>query len=58
MDDEKIIALFAAYNKATANWQGDWYGDIPMTEDEANAILTKYPRIDQGMRPIEEFLNS
>ena len=43
---------FAAYNKATASWQGDWYGDIPMTEAEANAILAKYPRIDQGMIPI------
>ena len=48
---------FAAYNKATASWQGDWYGEIPMTEDEANAILAKYPRIDQGMRPISELLN-
>ena len=48
---------FVAYNKATASWQGDWYGDIPMTEDAANAILAKYPRIDQGMRPISELLN-
>ena len=48
---------FTAYNKATACWQGDWYGEIPMTEEEANAILAKYPRIDQGMRPIEELLN-
>lgn len=47
---------FTAYNKATASWQGDWYGEIPMTEEEANAILAKYPRIDQGMRPIEELL--
>ena len=48
---------FVAYNKATASWQGDWYNEIPMTEEEANAILAKYPRIDQGMRPIEELLN-
>ena len=48
---------FAAYNKATASWQGDWYGEIPMTEEEANNILVQYPRIDQGMRPISEFLN-
>ena len=48
---------FVAYNKATASWQGDWYNEIPMTEEEANAILSKYPRIDQGMRPIEELLN-
>ena len=48
---------FVAYNKATASWQGDWYNDIPMTEDEANSILAKYPRVDQGMRPISELLN-
>ncbi|MBQ6720405.1 MAG: hypothetical protein IJN20_08690 [Oscillospiraceae bacterium] len=48
---------FAAYNKATASWQGDWYGEVPMTEDEAKAILAKYPRIDQGMQPISELLN-
>ena len=47
---------FLAYNKATASWQGDWYNEVPMTEAEANAILTKYPRIDQGMRPISELL--
>ena len=48
---------FVAYNKATASWQGDWYNNIPMTEEEANAILSQYPRVDQGMRPIEELLN-
>lgn len=48
---------FVAYNKATASWQGDWWGEKPMTKEEAEAILAKYPRIDQGMRPISELLN-
>lgn len=47
---------FVAYNKSTASWQGDWHNEIPMTEEEAQEILAKYPRIDQGMRPIEELL--
>jgi len=55
LDEEPLE--FIAYNKATASWQGDWYGEIPMTEEEANAILARYPRIDQGMRPISELLN-
>ena len=53
--EEKNLG-FTAYNKATASWWGDWHNEIPMTEDEANAILAKYPRIDQGMIPIEELL--
>ena len=53
---EKEELDFVAYNKATANWQGDWYGDIAITEAEANTILAKYLRIDQGMRPIAELL--
>ena len=53
---ETELLEFVAYNKATASWQGDWYHDVPMTEAEANAILAKYPRIDQGMRPISELL--
>lgn len=48
---------FVAYNKATTSWQGDWYNEKPLHEEEANAILAKYPRIDQGMRPISEILN-
>lgn len=48
---------FVAYNKATASWQGDWWNEKPLTEAEANAVLEKYPRIDQGMRPISELLN-
>lgn len=53
--EEKNLG-FAAYNKATASWWGDWHNEIPMTEDEANAILAKYPRIDQGMIPIADLL--
>ena len=53
---EKELLEFVAYNKATASWQGDWHNDVPMTEAEAKAILAKYPRIDQGMRPISELL--
>lgn len=55
LDEEPLE--FAAYNKATASWQGDWFGEKPMTEEQANAILARYPRIDQGMRPISELLN-
>lgn len=44
------------YNKATASWQSDYYGTT-ITEADAQAIIAKYPRIDQGMRPISELLN-
>lgn len=47
---------FVAYNKATAQWQGDWQGEIPIAEADANAILCKYPRLDQGMLPIEKLI--
>jgi len=53
---ETELLDFVAYNKSTASWQGDWWNENPLTEDEAHAILAKYPRIDQGMRPIEELL--
>ena len=53
---ETETLAFAAYNKATASWQGDWWNEAPMTEKDAKAILAKYPRIDQGMRPISELL--
>lgn len=46
---------YAGYNKATASWQSDWDG-TPMDTAEAEAILAKYPRIDQGMRPISELI--
>lgn len=44
------------YNKSTAGWQTDWWDEEPISEETANAILAKYPRIDQGMRPISELL--
>lgn len=47
---------FAAYNKATDSWESD-YDATPMEKEAAEAILAKYPRIDQGMRPIAELLN-
>ena len=46
---------FTVYNKATAAWQSDFY-DTTMSTPEAEAILAKYPRIDQGMRPISELM--
>ena len=54
---ETEVLDFVAYNKSTASWQADWWDNIPITEEEANAILAKYPRIDQGMRPISELYN-
>lgn len=54
---EKELLDFAAFNKATAGWQGDWWNEEPISEAEADSILAKYPRIDQGMQPIEEFLD-
>ena len=44
------------YNKSTAGWQTNWWDEEPISEAEAQAILAKYPRIDQGMRPISELL--
>lgn len=46
---------YAAYNKATAAWQSDRDG-TPMDTAEAEAILAKYPRIGQEMRPVSELL--
>ena len=54
---EKETLDFVTYNKATASWFTDWWDEEQISEDEANAILAKYPRIDQGMRPISELLN-
>ena len=53
---EAELLEFAAYNKSTASWQDDWYGDVPLTEEEVNAITAKYPHVDQGMRPISELI--
>ena len=47
---------FVVYNKSTASWQTDWWDEQPITEQEAKDILARYPRIDQGMRPISELL--
>ena len=44
------------YNKSTAGWQTDWWDEEPISEEAAQAVLAKYPRIDQGMRPISELL--
>ena len=54
---ETEVLDFVVYNKSTASWQADWWDNIPITEEEADAILAKYPRIDQGMRPISELYN-
>lgn len=52
---ELEVLAYAAYNKATASWQSDRDG-TPMDAAEAEAILARYPRIDQGMRPISELI--
>ena len=54
---QQEILDFVAYNKSTASWQTDWWDEEPISEEEANTILAKYPRIDQGMCPISELLN-
>lgn len=52
---ERETLAYAGYNKATASWQSDRDG-TPMSTAEAEAILVKYPRIDQGMKPISELI--
>ena len=54
--EEELYEL-VVYNKSTDTWQTDWWDDEPISQEQANAILAKYPRIDQGMLPIEELLN-
>lgn len=44
------------YNKATASWQSDYFG-TPLAESKAEAILSRYPLIEQEMRLISELLN-
>lgn len=56
-DLEKEELAFLVYNRATATWYTDWYDENPISEEEAQAILAQYPRIDQGMRPISEMLD-
>ena len=53
---EKEVLDFVVYNKSTASWQTDWWDEQPITEQEAKDILARYPRIDQGMKPISELL--
>ncbi len=55
LEDE--LCELVVYSKATASWMADWWNEQSITDAEAEAILAKYPRIDQGMRPISELLN-
>lgn len=52
---EKKSLDYTAYDKSTASWMSD-YDFTPMSEADAQAILAKYTRIDQGMRPIGELI--
>ena len=52
--EEKMILEPLIYYQGTNTWYLD---ETQITEEEANAILAKYPRIDQGMRPISELYN-
>lgn len=52
--EEKVILEPLIYYRGTDTWYLD---ETQITEEEANAILAKYPRIDQGMRPISELYN-
>lgn len=54
---EAELYELVVYNKAEASWMADWWNEQPITDEEAEAILAKYPRIDQGMQPISELLN-
>lgn len=54
---EKEVLDFVVYNKSTASWFTDWWDEESISEAEANAIIAKYSRVDQGMRPISELLN-
>lgn len=53
-NEEKVILEPLIYYQGTDTWYLD---ETQITEEEANAILAKYPRIDQGMRPISELYN-
>ncbi len=52
---QRVVLDYVAYNKSTASWQTDLDGTT-ISEAEAQAILAKYPRMDQGMRPISELI--
>jgi len=47
---------YAAYNRSSDTWMSDEQGTV-ISAEEAQAILARYPRIDQGMRPISELLS-
>ena len=51
-----MVAASVGQEKITPVAESESVTEVPMTEEEANAILAKYPRIDQGMRPISELL--
>ena len=53
--NEEVYEL-VVYHKAEDRWMADWWDEKSITDEEAEAILAKYPRIDQGMRPISELL--
>ena len=55
-DDEELYEL-VVYSGTNGHWMADWWNEQPLTDAEAEAILAKYPRIEQGMRPISELLN-
>lgn len=48
---------FVVYDRSTDSWFADWWGKEPIAEAVANEIITKHPRIDQGMKPISELLD-
>jgi len=51
----RTTLAFAAYNRATDSWESD-YDATPMDKEIAQAVIARYPRIDQGMGPISELL--
>ena len=53
--EEELYEL-VVYSGTNGKWMADWWNEQPITDEEAEAILAKYPRIDQGMRPISELL--
>ena len=47
---------FVGFNKATGNWQSDRDGTV-ISASDADMIMAKYPRTDQGMRLISELID-
>ncbi len=54
-DSEQVVLDYVIYCRATDSWVSGW-DESPLSKEEAEAILAKYPRIDQGMKPIEELI--